>query len=477
MKHNKLYQLLTSFDERDWTNAEDFIQSPFFNKNNRCIELFLVLKEKFKNKGNTSFETQELSQLLFKNNKNPEKYLRVVMVQLTQLLEQFLIQQELQNHPIYEENLLNKNLLNRKLYGHFLSLYRKKKRQEEKEGKLQSIDLERCQSDFYWALDYQNYLHSVQSRNIEQTPVKASIQALDRYFLLHRLQLMIEQISIAQLSQPEVEMPVLPVLYQLIQVSHLSESKLLELYYLAVQVLLSPPTNNAFEKLYERLETYAPFISKNELHILFTVLINYSIMTQKGRKSNNRLVFDLYKKMVQYEVFRVQGYISEGKFKNIVTLGCHFSEFEWTEVFIEKYYHFLDSTHRQSIYHFNKGAFHFFKKDFDTAQEHLSKVEQFELFYTIDTKGLLIRIYQEKGEDMAAFRALHAFRNFVRKQRQLPANIKKSYLNFANMLLKINAEKEKYQNRATLKNRLLKKLEAYALIYHKEWLRGQIGLL
>lgn len=476
MKQSKLYQLLESFRQKDWTAATDFIASPYFNKNNRCTALFQILKQQFEQPSKSDFSVAYLSRVLFKGKKNPEGYLRVVIVQLTQLLEQFLAQEEWKKKPLYSDHLLNQNLLNRKRYHHFLNLYRKKMRSLEADSS-KKMGLESYQDAFLQSLDYQLYLHTVQSRKISKIPIEQTIQKLDHYYLLQRLQLMVQVISVEQLSNADVHLPVLPILNELIKISESSDSKLLELYYLSIQMLLNNNTSDEYTNLSKKIEQYAHSISKQELNVLYTVLINFFIMTHQAGSGNYRKVLDLYKKMVEYRVFRIQQYITEGKFKNIVTLGCLFQEFEWTEDFIEKYAPFLEPVNQKNIYHFNKGAFYFFKKEFEKAQSHLIKVEPFELFYTVDTKSLMCRIYYELGEYLAAFRSLHILKEFVRKQKQLSAHQKKSYLNFVTVLLKLCAEKEKYQIQNAVRERLLEKLNAYPSIHYKQWLAEKIGAL
>lgn len=476
MKQSKLYQLLDSFYRKDWTAATDFMNSPYFNKNNRSTILFHFLKQQFEKPARVNFEAAHIAQVLFADKKNPVSYLRVIMVELTQLMEEFLALEEWKKKPLYKDHLLNQSLLNRKLHDHFLNLHCKRMRSKEAIS-VKKMGLEIYQKDFLQALDYQLYLHAIQYRKITKTPIEETIQHLDRYYLLQRLQLMFQLIAVEQMSNTDIHLPILPILNELIKISESSDSKLLELYYLSIQLLLNNNTSNEYEHLSQKIEQYAAYISKEELNVLYTVLINFFILTNQANSGNYKKVLDLYKKMVKHQVFRLNRYITEGKFKNIVTLGCLFQDFDWTETFIEQYAPFLEPTKRENIYHFNKGAFYFFKKEFEKAQSHLQQVEPFELFYTIDTKSLMCRIYYELGEYLAAFRALHNLKEFIRKQRKISAHYKKPYLNFVNILLKMSTEKEKYQEQAALKERLLKKLNAYSVVHYKQWLVEKIGEL
>jgi len=45
MKNSKLIQLLTTFDAREWQRFDDFVRSPYFNKNKAVSRLCRFLKE------------------------------------------------------------------------------------------------------------------------------------------------------------------------------------------------------------------------------------------------------------------------------------------------------------------------------------------------------------------------------------------------------------------------------------------------
>lgn len=467
MQKNTLFEMLTTLQLQEWKAFKASIGQIF--KHEKHLQLLELLEPAFKKKQFEQLDRTKLCITLFNNTAKAENHLRVIIHQLTKLLESFLLTKELEQQPIYKNHLLRNIYIKRGLHKRF-------ERQVKKHyaGLEENKGLDTYYDQYLLASDHCKYLQISHSRKVQETPIENAMQQLDYYYLTHRYQLLIENLSLQALSQQPTRPTELKLLLQLgEQLNPTAENPLLTLYQTTITLFTNAAAKD-FQQLQEQLEQFKDQIPKRELEQLYTYLINFYIRTSRYGERQYDKVFELYQAMVDYDLLAIETYLPEGKFKNIVTLGCQFQQFAWTEQFIEEYKNRIEPQKRASVYHFNMGAFFFYQKQFETAQRHLIKVENLDIYYMVDVRSLLIRIFYETDQLFATEQYLRSFRDFIRKNKLLKKDFKQAYLNFINLLSQLLKHKLVYGKKEMVKEKLNQKLNSYEVIHHKTWLVQKI---
>lgn len=471
MKNNALFEILATFSIKEWEVLKAHISKSSANVKHQ--QLIQLLDQPIKKKSLEQVRKKDLLKHLFVNAVQGENHLRVVLHQFTKVVEDFLIAQELEEQTHYKNHLLRNVYIKRGLKKRFERHLKKSKNKiEKKKG------LETYHDQYLLAADYCEFSQITRSRTIEKAPMEEAIQQLDHYYLTHRYQLMIGVLSLQVLYQHESSLPLLTPLLNLGEcVNTTQNNTLLRLYHTIISLLAHPESTIDFSILQTELEQATSKIPVKELDLLYTALINFYIRKSNYGESQYDKVFELYQSMVNHGVLAINGHLPEGKYKNIVTLGCLFKQFDWTLQFIENYKKRIEKHKRTSVYHFNLGAFFFYQNDFETAQKHLIKVDNLDIYYMVDVRSLLIRIFYETDQLYAAEQYLRSFRDFVRKNKVLKADFKKAYINFINLLGSLIKHKETYGDKEKVKTKLNDKLMAFPVVHHKAWLSSKIGAL
>lgn len=477
MIKSKLYQMLQTFDKDDWKGFEKFVRSPYFNTGEKSIQLFDYLKEKFWTHQSTLINKKEIALILFENETYHDAYFRVIISTLTQLLEKYLIQKEMESQTLYQEHFLRKGLLKRGLFKQYEQQRKQEVRINNKLEEQQQLKkgVDYYLSQYFSSMDDFKFLQLKKARSIPIEVVEESIKYLDEFFLINRLHLMNSHLSIQRNLKIERNIPFLAKIHQMVLSKMFHDNLLIQSYFSGLQLFLHPDAEDWFNKIEEQIEREFSTIPKQELNEFYTIIINQYIRKASQSSSYYAKVLALYKLMAQYNFLCSEQYITPGKYKNIVTLGCHFQEFDWTKTFIEKYKNRLNPTHQESIYNLNLGTFYFSQQQFEKARYHLIAVDSFDIYYAVDARSLLLRIYYETQQYFAIVQAAPSFKDFIRKQKKFTTAFKQSYVRFINILVKLTKLSQEYAPTQNKKIQLLEKIDRYPSIYFKEWLVKKIN--
>ncbi|MCI5082515.1 MAG: hypothetical protein MRY78_12525, partial [Saprospiraceae bacterium] len=90
MYHSKLLELVRKLDGYQLNRLEDFLQSPYFNKNETIQQLFQLVRAGMEAEASEALDKEQIFGLLFPGKKFQPARLNYLANQLFQLTEQFL---------------------------------------------------------------------------------------------------------------------------------------------------------------------------------------------------------------------------------------------------------------------------------------------------------------------------------------------------------------------------------------------------
>ena len=434
MENSKLVLILQQFSKEELSQLYDFVQSPYFNKNEEVVQLYAYLKSKAPHFPPRSIIKEKVYAVVFPNKSYDRKHLNYLMNFLLKVIEQFMAIQKYEQRPFQQAIDLLECFLNPKLSKHYQYQYRKIKN---------SVDQQKILStSLLWAkfrLAEIAELHfQTQAKRSHDHRLQELADTLDQYYLVKKLQYGCEMLNREKMITQNYDYHLLDEVVAFLRQAP-SKEPLSKLYFQLFEMLKNEQESQLYNPLESQLLAHQQLLELKDQKTLFNYLINYCIRKiRNGERQFVHTLLDLYVKGIDEAILLENGKLSPWTFKNIVKLGLATKRFEWTESFVKSYLDKLPFSFRDDALHYNMANLNFMKGNYADAMQHLNQVEFSDIYYSLDSKVLLLKMYFEQNEVEALFALGQSFQTYLRRNKTITSNIKSFYLNFIQVLLRIS---------------------------------------
>ncbi len=470
MKKSRLYTLLGSLEAEELERCEDFLLSPYFNKNEDCVRLFRLLKP-YILADNPPPEKENLLMSLYQS-KSKINSLNTLISQLTRLLDEFFVQEQLSERVYFKKHLLLRNLMKREQFKYFETVYKDTINSYEKVQRRGVNDYLDLFLLFYVWLEYN---HTNKPFSEEAHPNKV-MRVLDEYYIIQRLSLSREAANMKRILSTEYDENSLKQVIHLAEKLNVLDSFFVDLHYTNLLTVTEYSRVSHFEHLLQLIDKNHAMLSFTDLNDLFINCTNYCIrQILDGQIEYYNKLFDIYQKAADYGALFIGKYMPTQLLKNIVTVGARVKKFNQTDDFLETHVQYLKPDIRDSVYCFNKAALHFHQDQYEKALDYLNRMERLDFSFEASRKTLILRAYYELDEPIAYDSLSHSFREYIRTQRHISSRRREGYLNFIKAMNRLYNIKERKtpEKIKTLEN----KINNYAQLNSKDWLLEKVAQL
>lgn len=484
MRKNNLIQLLESFSKIELNRFEDFISSPYFNKDSRLIQLFTLLKKQVLHKKlfNEAIKTT-IYQSLFKDinpligviTANQQKLLSARMSLLNKLAKRFLVIEALEDNPSCIIKLLNKKMLDKKQYD---SLEQSNRNYLNALNKNNYKDLEYYTQAVQVQEGIMNY-HSKKDLFSKEDNFQEMNHYLDLYFIIWKLRLYITMKSVVlNNDKKKYAFDTFDVINTFVNTSNYAKHPLIILYLTTIE-LIHTNEEEIYQRLMEQLEQYEDSISKTDLIGFYTVASNFC--SQQSRKYD-QLKY-IQETLLLYKVMEKKQLLVEGKvlqihkLVNLVDLSCKAGDFEWAFTIVYKYHFSVLKEKQKCTKHFLLGIIYFYQKKYHEVLTQLKEVKSLGMPYALPCRILYLKSAYELDERYSIYtmQVFKSAQSFCGNQKTISQERKKSNKNFIHIL--INLYKVKHnEGRVTLK-KIKDKMNKMKVISNRNWLLEKLELL
>ncbi len=242
MEQSKLIELLKTFKSKEWRRLGEFVQSPFFNKNQEIAAFYRVLDGYFPHFSPSKIQKEKVFSVLFPGSPFDGQKMGRLMNYLHQLAEQFIVFQYYQEQEILQHYHATLAFSNRKLEKHYNHHYRKMQKQLEKEQQqgASSFHLR------YLAAQAATEHFSQRKVRMADPSLQQAADALDNYYLLHKLKYTCEMLSRQTIFQVDYQVNYLDELERILE-SRPQLPPVIDLYYQVMQTFRFPEQAAYFE--------------------------------------------------------------------------------------------------------------------------------------------------------------------------------------------------------------------------------------
>lgn len=433
MRNSKLSGIIATLDSAEAASFRDYLACGFFSKDKRLGLLFSHLSEQLKRGTETKDERREAFRACFGAARFDDKQLRYLMTELTEKLEHFLALQALKKSPALADEILSRELAQRgaeKAYNGLLLGHRR----EEDAAELRDADhyFRRYRFEFNH-LAYASGLQREEKSNIEDV-----VGYLDRFYLARKLQLCCEIFNVRNVLSVDYAVFLLDEILHHLRNRSYEDTPVITIYYRILMTLLESEKEEHFQVLQELLLQHDRHFTRTELREMYQYVFNYTIKKiNTGDIRYQAKLLETYKVTLANKVLLSEGHLSQWDYKNIVTISLRQQEFEWAHRFIHEYKSALPSGERENAFVYNLAFWHFHRGDYSQTLQLLQKVDFTDLYYQLDSRVILLKIYFELDDTETFFYHTTAFRIFLRRNRLVSDYQRTIYLNLVKFTSKL----------------------------------------
>lgn len=462
MKNSNLWKIFRKFSKNDVQNLGKILNYPLFNKKTEVIELYKYLS-KAKISPKVPMNKEAVFSAIFPGKKFDAPKLRYTMSFLLKNIKQYLIQKQIDKNTTFSQLLLCQSILDLEAGDVFL---------KEWKNAYQSIDEKITRGGLSHL--YKSQLHEMHFDYTRKHARQGDMHLqeisdeLTLFYLIQTLRQRCLMLSHQNVAVQEYEQVFFEEVLSFLRQSNMKKNHLIEIYYHSYYAAIEPEEISHFEKLKNLVEKHWKKISPREIRDIYVLIINYCIKKiNVGEKKFIDEAFNFYKVGLERNLLLEKGILSRFTYKNISTIGLIAQQDVWVLQFLETYKKHLHPNERNITYQYNLAIYYFRLSRYEEALQLLRNVEfKNDVFYNLDIRRMLIRIYYELGHFSSLGSLLESFTIYINRHKNLGYH-KDNYLNLIKVVKKII--RSNINNEKTRLN-IIQKIENTKALAERKWI-------
>ena len=433
MEKTTLIQVYSTLNPTEHAQFKRYIASPFFNTNQNLVKLaneisaYLNKKRKFKDKS-------DLYKHLFQNEKYNDLKIRHLFSDLLKLLKSFMAYQVFEKNPIEQQMVLLKNYRDRHLNKQFEKTMKHMDTLLEKHP---YRDTEFYRNHYILEAEQNVFLEENMSRSTEPN-LQKTMNALDVMYIVNKLRYACHMLNYVNVMQADYQLLLIKEIMTFVRNNAYENIPAIGIYYQILNTFESPEKEENYFKLKYLINEHTRSFPSSEALIIYNFAMNYCVgRINEGDNKYLNEIFDLYKTALQESIIFKQGVLSPWYYKNITVVGLRLGEYKWVKEFLQKYKTSLPEYYQENAYTYNLAKYYFYREKYTEVIKLLHEVEYQDIFYSLDSKAMLLKTYYELDE-LDAFESLaDSFKVYLRRKKNLSDSHRRNYLNLVKYVQKL----------------------------------------
>ncbi len=460
MKNSKLINVLSAFNRTELREFQQFIATPFFNKNEELVSFYAYLKKIAPHFPPKKIERKYVYRQVFPKKSYDNKHMNYLMSFLQKLVEQYMGYRQYMTQPTLHQYHIINAFIDKNLDKHYK--YALKKATDQLEEQVHN------NADFYYQkyllADAENRFFLRQQVRKQDKRLQQASEYFDIYYLANKLKYSCELLDRNRIFSTNYQLQLVEKIAQYLG-QHPHENVPPILVYYQIYLMLTQANGNIhFEKLKVLIEKHFHQFPLDEIKSIYGYTINFCIRKINTGEDYFEELFNRYLFGLERSLLFENDRLPHSTYKNISKIGLRLRKFDWTEQMINNYKSKLAPEFRETAFHYNMADLFYYKKEFDKAQQYLLQVEMNDIFYNLDARKMLMKIYYEQGETEALLSLLAASKIFLKRSELVSPGIRKAYQNFMRIVDQLVRKKPGN------KKAILNKIRTTERLPDKRWL-------
>jgi len=471
--------ILKTFSETEVKLFEEFLNSPFFNKNTKVIELYKVLIKYHPEYKDEKITSKNLFKELYKNLKFKESHVRNLFSDLNILGEKFIQYIRINNNYTYDK-LLIEELNNRNIP----ELLGKKIRTLEK--KINSVKLKDHDYFINRIFIYEMKSFIMTDKSLIESYRPDEISSKIKLFMLSLMESSLHLIVEEQRARIKHDFGFLKhsLDYLRNHITDFEDSPLLLIYYNLILCFFEKNDEKYFFIVKELLRINFSSFSRIDKKNIYGMMQTYCAKRiTKGDRSYDKEFLNILQEMLQLKIVtqKEKDFISLNFYRNIIILCFNLKEVSILKKFIPDYINSISFESRMSVAAYSNAHLSFLQNNFEKALDLCNKIDfndlltstNDNLYFKNDVKKLILMCFYELNFLESAISLIDTHKHFLKNSRFIKEEMRKknmNFLNFVNDLIKLKIKFDDFEL-VKFKNKVL---STKGLTY-LNWILEKIG--
>jgi len=450
MIKSKAIDILKTLSTKELNEFGEFINSPFFNKNEKIIKLFDFLR-----KYHSAYDSPKLTKESVYNHLYPGKVykdneIRRCLSELLKLAKEYLSYVFLNKPGNYQkEKALLAELSTRKLQSLFKHVF------DDLEKNFKTAEIE----ENYFKNMYDLKLARIDYElgiGIGGLDVELAIELLNNcfmHFISHgiivTLKLGRNLLTQKLRSNFDYKDSIINKFFEKLDMENFIEEikdydtnlhNILRIYYLNFLIGCGLDQNDLHYKNFKKLieENITQFSRFEKFNLMLYLENACSMKINEGKESFYEELQNVHAKMLSSNLYTSDdsNYLHVIAFRKIVETSLYLKKFDWTKTFIEEYSSRLPPDSIEHMKNYAYALLEFSKGEYGKAIEHASKVKFYEFNIKYASKIIKLKSYFELCYFEEIYYSIDSYRHTL-KADEAPDWAKLRFLNFLTSLEKI----------------------------------------
>ncbi len=432
MKENGVIQILRTFSRNELIEFDRFLRSPYFTegkrvRSNKAHSLFKSLCRFHPEFNDMKLTKEKLFATIYPRKRYNDATFRKINSDLTFLTERFLIQRAMESNELDEKKYLTAEMKNRNLDDLFEKHYN---------ALIKHIGDLRRDEEYYFEsykawMKYYNFFYN--KKNFRQLSVSAdNVNNFSIFALISSLKIYLWALSFERMTNKEFDLILSEeiLLYVGKNLKRFDPVPQLQLVYCLI-MLIKTNKESYYRKVIRLKKDHLLHMSDIDKVNTFIMLTNYCnenilLGEEKLRTERFRLDKEFLQIIKRTEFKKPHVLYAIAAAKNANRLG----KFSWAERMLTELVNEFTPEEYSFAVNFIKADKLFIRKDFNSALNHLSKINSPFGNQKQYVRNLQIQIFIEIEKYDTALSIIDSSRHFLKREKQLSESTRKNSENF-----------------------------------------------
>lgn len=439
MAEYSVFTVLNSFSENEKKSFRKFLNSPYFLKSEKQIELFEILVKSRDYELGKDFRYKIFAKI-YPRKTFKDSTIRNLFSDLNKQLNEFMMLENFRNSGLDKQRYLNIERLKKNLPA--LNFY-------------ESADM-----DIHKGTDYKYFLnkHFLESYNFnfsisggKVTKVK-NIET-ELIYLEESLKFL-HLFYISQISQFYTTIRILQITYDIHKIPDIISRMfrmlnpenikqviphddayfyVVELYESMVNMYRNMENSQYFYEYKNCFYRYAFRVSADECSMHISNLTSYCTgKATSGNEEFNNELFELIELTIKNKYYQNNNteHLPHEFFRNFLLHGVRLRKYSWVNDFIHENYSKVHPADRENMKHLGLAYLDFNTGQYDEALKNINMITPDFFAFKLDIKNLTVQIFYELGYFEEVLCQIRSFKEYLRKDKLLNAEKRKRYYSF-----------------------------------------------
>jgi hypothetical protein len=294
-------------------------------------------------------------------------------------------------------------------------------------------------SDISWRNQY--YLSEISAQafmNKRKRQYDKSFQelsdSLDHYYMYEKLRYSCAMVNIEGIASSKYDIKMIEAIISQLDQEDSVDFHLM-IYRLIYESLTLVESDQTFFRLKDLIHQHQEDLSKPELREILLFAINICArQIRKGREEFYEEALSFYLLGIDNKALFAGNNLTHWTFNNVVKLALRLKRHDWLESFIKEHAQHLSAHVREDTMNYSLAELAFNQGNYGAVLEHINRIKFTDPQYYLGSRIMLLKAFFELGAIDSMSSQLASFIMFLRRNKKLSSDYKKTLLNFCSLL-------------------------------------------